>query len=171
MFRIYAGTLSTILKVAFVNKKRKKERKKTHHKKHFQRRKRFWTLNRGKGKKRTAVMNYEQCWSSSSSEVCRERVEYKTHPRTLSVCWPSSCRPICPRDLRPRFGSSCGWNSPRMTAQLEDNGGQNNSQVSGRTSNLLHSQADVQHLLLDGPPLTSVMYYLRYLLYHIIGCS
>lgn len=29
MFRIYAGTLSTILKVAFVNKERKKEKKHT----------------------------------------------------------------------------------------------------------------------------------------------
>lgn len=119
---------------------RMKERKKNTIKSIFKENK-VWTMNKQKEKKDSA-MNYGQCWSGSSSEACRECGEYQRHLCTLSVCWPSSCRLICPPDLRPRFGLSCGWNSPQLTAHLEDNGRQNSSQVSGRTSNLLHPQAD-----------------------------
>lgn len=123
-------------------KKKKRRKKRKHHKKHFQRWTRFepWTEER---KKRTLTWIMNNARAVLLRGFAGNVWNIKRHCCTLSVCWPSSCRPICPPDLRLRFGLSCGWNSPQMTAHLEDNGRQNTSQISGRISTLLHPQADM----------------------------
>lgn len=71
------------MEVTFAQKKKEKEKEDTI--KSIFKGEQGLNLEQRKGKKDSA-MNYEQCWSSSSSGVCRGCVEYKTHLSTLSVC-------------------------------------------------------------------------------------